>query len=529
MVIQLIHPPVYVNPTALAGLRPGPPLGIAYVAAALRDAGHTVSVLDALAAAPEQTTREDGVIRLGLTDEQILARIDPDAQALGLSVMFAFGWPGARRLIRAIKRRFPEKLVVCGGEHFTGLPEYSMEGAPIDYVVMGEGEEIAVALFERLARGDVADLSDLPGVCWRRGSTVVRNPRAERTRAVDRIPWPAWDLIDLERYHTHHLVTGLRYGRSVPILATRGCPYQCTYCSSPQMWTTRWYARDPMDVADEIEHYVRRYGADNFPFQDLTAIVKRDWIVAFCRTIVARGLDIRWQLPTGTRCEVVDEEVAHLLRASGCLSICYAPESGSERTRVLVKKRMKTDSLVRAVGATVRAGLNLTAFFVIGFPHDTAADLRASARLARRLARMGVHDVACAYFFPLPSTELFASLQQAGRVRLDDAYLLSSIFLHDRVMARDRNYCEGLSATAVTLFKYWIVGNFYLVSWLTHPHRPLRLLVNLFADREESKMDLFLGETKRRVLRALGVGRRRREPAYAPPVFADAVASERSR
>ncbi len=152
-----------------------------------------------------------------------------------------------------------------------------------------------------------------PGSC---GETPVRSsatpPRA-RVDAIDEIPWPAWDLFDIEAYNTHGLKTGIDYGKMVPIIATRGCPYSCTYCSSPRMWTTKWLARDPVLVADEVEHWAKTYGADNFPFQDLTVVIKRDWIIAFCKEILSRNLDIRWQLPSGTRCEVIDEEVADLL------------------------------------------------------------------------------------------------------------------------------------------------------------------------------------------------------------------------
>jgi hypothetical protein len=90
MRIQLVHPPVYLNPAALTALRPAPPLGLAYIAAALREAGHRISVLDAVAEAPEQTTPEGRVLRLGLTDDQILTRIDPDADAIGITNMWSF-------------------------------------------------------------------------------------------------------------------------------------------------------------------------------------------------------------------------------------------------------------------------------------------------------------------------------------------------------------------------------------------------------------------------------------------------------
>src|SRR5262249_12141821 len=154
------------------------------------------------------------------------------------------------------------------------------------------------------------------------------------------------------------------------------------------------------------EHYVKQYRATNFPFHDLTAIVKKEWIVEFCKEMIRRQLDVTWQLPTGTRCEVIDEEVAPLLAASGGRSMSFAPESGSERTRRLIKKRMKTESLMRAVSSAVAARLNLSVLLVIGFPHETEDDLRETERLVRVLARMGVDDIAVAFFYPIPATEL---------------------------------------------------------------------------------------------------------------------------
>jgi len=271
--IQLLYPPSQVLPGNLGNARPAQPLGLAYVAGSLRAAGHECVVLDAIAEAPTQLIPNGELQRLGLSDEQILERIDPAAPALAISSMFSFNWPSLRELIVKIRARYPDKLIVCGGEHFSGLPELSLEHAPIDYVLVGEGEETAVDLFGRLDGGARLDPAAVPGLCWRDGERIVRNEPRARRRDVDEIPWPAWDLFDLDAYNDHDLLGGLHFGVTVPILATRGCPYQCTYCSSPNMWTTRWYARDPLDAADEIEHYRDTYGATNFPFQDLTAIL----------------------------------------------------------------------------------------------------------------------------------------------------------------------------------------------------------------------------------------------------------------
>jgi radical SAM superfamily enzyme YgiQ (UPF0313 family) len=302
----------------------------------------------------------------------------------------------------------------------------------------------------------------------------------------------------VKAYDENNFVTGIHYGSTVPILATRGCPYQCTYCSSPNMWTTKWFAREPSDVADEIEHYVKTFGASNFPFQDLTAILKRDWVVNFTKEILSRGLDITWQLPAGTRSEIIDDEVASLLVQSGCKSLNFAPESGSERTRKHMKKMLTDEKLFRAVRASVKNGLNVGCFLVLGYPTDEARDMRDTARMIRRLARAGVDDVSAGFFFPLPNTEIVGDLQAQGRITMNDDFLKLPIYVHNKYMTEDRKYCDALTARQMTRWKYWIVANFYFTAFLFHPTRVFRILFNFLRGRETSKMESFLQETKRK-------------------------------
>ena len=497
MKIQLIHPPVYINQNGLTALRPSLPLGLAYIAGVLQENGHDVSVIDALALAPDSMVPEDDIWRLGASVEEIVDCIDDDTQAIGVTNMWSYSWPIVRELIHALKQAHPELPIVCGGEHFTAVAELSMEQAPIDYIVLGEGEETAVVLFAALEKG--LDTSGIPGIRYRIPDGEVReNKRHDRIKNIDEIPWPAWDLFDVQAYDDNKFVTGIHYGRTVPILATRGCPYQCTYCSSPNMWTTRWYARDPKDVADEIQHYHEKYGANNFPFQDLTAILKRDWVVEFTKAILARGLDITWQLPAGTRSEIIDDEVARLLVLSGCKSINFAPESGSERTRKHMKKMLTDEKLFRAVRASVKNGLNVGCFLVLGYPTDEAVDMRDTARTIRRLARAGVDDVSAGFFFPLPNTEIVHELTAEGRIVMNDDFLKLPIYVHNKYMTENRKYCDALTAGQMTRWKYWIVANFYLTAFVFHPTRVFRILFNFLRGKETSKMESFLQETLRK-------------------------------
>lgn len=524
MKIQLIHPPIYLNVHAMTALRPSVPLGLAYVAASLRKAGHEVSILDAVALAPEQVTpgQKKQLFQLGLSPEQIVARIDESADALGITNMWSFSWPLVREIIQKIKAAFPDKPIVAGGEHFTGLPEFSMEQAPIDVIVLGEGEEGAVEVFGALAqRAATIDWTTIAGIVYRgKDGKPVRSPKVrQRNKAVDDIPWPAWDLIDVETYNKHDFVNGVKKGITIPILATRGCPYQCTYCSSPNMWTTRWYPRQPKDVVDEIEHYKKVYGATNFPFQDLTAIVKREWILDFCKELLARKLDIQWQFPSGTRCEVVDDEVAKHLALTGGKSLAFAPESGSERTRKLIKKQMKTESLMTAISASVKNGLNITAFIVIGFPHDTKQDLRDTTRLVRQLAWKGIDDVAVGFFFPIPNTQLYHELLQKGRIGLHDEFLLTPIFANEEKLLPENNYCEGLSSRQLTAWKYRILFHFYATSFAVRPWRVVTLFWNALRGKETRKLETFLVDARRKIGIAIKtkLGRGKAATAVAAP------------
>src|SRR5262249_16773051 len=144
-----------------------------------------------------------------------------------------------------------------------------------------------------------------------------------------------------------------------------------TFCSSPQMWTTKYLLRDVDDVLNEIEHYQKKYQVTSLQFYDLTAITKKSWTVEFCQKMLARGIAIKWSLPSGTPSEALDEEVIPLLAKTNCTYLVYAPESGSPETLHLIKKRIKLDVLNHSIRTAKKVGLTLRTNLIIGFPHET--------------------------------------------------------------------------------------------------------------------------------------------------------------
>ncbi len=455
--ICLIRPPA-VDSIRFATTSITLPLGLAYITAALEQAGHEVTVIDAVGQAPEVRTRYLKGYLFGMRYAEVVRRIPPETRVVGLSVTFTHEWPSAIALIGEIKRARPDLPVILGGEHITSMPEFSLLTSEADVLVLGEGEQQIVELIDALDRG--LPLAPISGIAFRDGDAIVINPRRARNEAIDDLPLPAWHHFEIETYHRHGLIgcedTPLL---TIPILATRGCPYQCTYCSAPNMWSPRWIARDPVRVADEIETWVKQYGARNFPFQDLTAIVRKDWIVAFCQELIRRDLGITWRLPSGTRAEAIDDEVAQLLRRSGMVSMAYAPESGSDETRRFIKKKMHEDKLLESVRAAAGAELYVMAFMVVGFPHDSEETLAESLPFLGRLADNGVSDMGVSFYMALPGTQLFNSLWDAGKIRLDRDYfghILESLSFFPR-----RSWVEGLSRGELARWKLRFYRAFY--------------------------------------------------------------------
>ena len=484
--IVLINPPGFKSLTGLQTHEPNPPLGLAYIAGALKAAGLASVVIDAageaLGTVRPYALRPDFLVQ-GHLPEEVVQRVPADARIIGLTCLFSSLWPLTRDIAGQLRRRFPNALLVLGGEHGTAVPEHVLKTSDFDVIVLGEGEETAVSLFSAALAGK--PYSNLPGIAYRSAAGIRSNGLAPRTKEVDDIPLPDWDSFPIRAYIDSGQMNGLNMGRSMPILSTRGCPYDCTFCSNPNMWTRRYITRTPARVVDEIESYVKRYGITNVDFQDLTAIVKRNWAIEFSRALIERGLNITWQMPSGTRSEVFDAEVADWLFRSGCRALSFAPETGSPAMLAAIKKQVNLGHMLAGMGAAVRRGFSLSCFIVIGFPNETRPTLRETMRLIRRMAVLGVDEIAIGKFVPYPGSELFRQLLAEGKVSLTDEFFISPM---DMFSSRAPNFARAMSARRLYWTMVWMYVTFYAISFLTRPLRPLRIIAKaMFRGEEDSR------------------------------------------
>jgi radical SAM superfamily enzyme YgiQ (UPF0313 family) len=507
----MTRPPVLIPKFALNTGLLVPPLHLAYLAGSLRPYGYPITIVDPIGEDPLAVSQVPGhpLVAYGWSVERIVEAIPSDTRYLCVSNTFTHEWPVAKDLIRLARTRLPDLVVIAGGEHITAMPDRNVADCrELDYAVLGEGEETLVELIETLEGG--GDPGAVPGLAFIRDGKPVRTAIRQRVRDVDAIPWPAWDLVPIETYLTHGLSYGVAPGRTMPIMATRGCPYKCTFCSSPTMWTQRWYPRDPADVAREIEHYVKTYHADNFDFYDLTAIIRRDWVIAFCRELIARDLRITWQMPAGTRSEAIDGEVAELLARTGHRNLVYAPESGSDRILRIILKKVDLDRMKMSMRAAVRNRLSVKLNMIIGFPQETRADVLRTLRFLAECAWIGVDDMTFSTFSPYPGSELFEYLRQKGRIRqVDDEFCYGLALYGDTTTGGA--YCENIGPRELLFYKLAGTLMFYALSYLSRPRRLFQTIWHLYAGKHQTRIEKALAEllTRARLLHArLPAGRR---------------------
>lgn len=461
----------YTNPLTL-------PLGIAYLAGNLRQKGHKVTVIDAIAADIHHIGESfaENVFYRGLSDEKLLSRITEAPDGIGMLTMFSQEWPHLEQTILAIKKKFPAVPIILGGEHATAAADYILEScSAVDMVALGEGEETIIDFAEWL-NGRVP-LQQIGSLKYLRGGVIITNPARPRIIALDDLPLPAWDLFNIEPYFEMGFAMGVDRGRTMPIVATRGCPYRCTFCSSPQMWTTRYVMRDVILVVDEIEQYIKQYRVENIDFYDLTFVIKKQWTLDFCAEVKRRGLSFTWQLPSGTRSEVLDDDVLKAMSNTGCKNIAYAPESGSIRMLAAIKKKIKIPMMIKSIKTAKKHGLFVRCNLILGFPTETRLDMWHTLGLAMRFAWIGVDDTTLHSFSPYPGSEDFAYLQSTGRVaKMDKEYFTSLMGFAD--LTRTASYCENVRPSEITFYRLAGLSLFYGLSYLLRPARIIRSIRN---------------------------------------------------
>lgn len=479
MRLLLIRPPVVHLRADFYGSIPGIPSGLCYLAAAVRQQGIDVGLLDCYGERPHRFYRFRKRWRArGLRPAEAAARVGGDFTAVGISVHCAAEHSMSCEIAAEVKRRHPDLPVIIGGYHATFLPEDFL-AAGADYVVMGEGEKRLPRLLEALNAG--VDPSGQEGVAGR----GFCNTRASRyTVDLDAMPFAAVDLVDLEGYWRLGYGHGPVRERYMNILTSRGCPYDCAFCQAPQMCGRRWLAKSPDRVLEEVRHHRDTYGVRDFHIQDENFGVDRPRAEEICRRLAELDPPVTICFPSGVKMETLDERMLELLASAGCRYISMSPETGSRRVLELMNKTANIDLVPRLVEKARSLGIRTCTFFVAGYPGETTEDRRETRAYVRRLARVGVDEMVMPILTPFPAT---ASMDEPSLQGWDviDELCFSPVWREDYGML-DR-------------FRLATYLHFYAVKALCHPLAVLRQAWNVVTGRSETKGEM----TARRLPRDL--------------------------
>jgi len=373
------------------------PLGLAYVAAAVRDAGFEVSVVDAYS--------------LGLSGANLRERIKAyRPRIVGISTLTP-QWADAVQVATIAKMVDPSVFTVVGGPHVTALPGLAAAAPGVDAGVIGEGEATMRDLCQAVAAGQ--SLEGVAGIALSlKGEVIMTAPRPYITD-LDSLSFPAHDRLWEPKLYNPFPMWG-KSGNFCCIISGRGCPYNCSFCDVTAQQGKRYRLRSARNVVDELIWLNRDFGVTSFSFRDPSMVCNRRRLLEICRLIGESGLDIVWTC--SARANEVDLEMLVAMKQAGCRVIQYGIETGNERMLKEIKN-ITPEKVVAAIDATRRAGISSHGYFLFGFVAETEATIEDTIRFALSL---DLDSAGFAVMVPFPGTQEYEKYKQEGRLLTDD-------------------------------------------------------------------------------------------------------------
>jgi anaerobic magnesium-protoporphyrin IX monomethyl ester cyclase len=402
--VALVNPPLLL-PRAWGLPVVSQNLGLMYVASAFRSLGYEVKVIDAVAEQWRNYTQTESSYYSGLYFDQIINRLknyNPDI--VGVSSIYSVNASTVKKLVTQIKESLPSAKIMVGGADVTIRPkEYDMA----DYVVLGEGEETAKTISQKHIHNQCF-IGDL-----------------------DSLSFPARDLFPMEEYfaaydaHRSYRNKYVCHRRWTTMIATRGCPFNCCFCSIHLSMGKKLRKRSIGNIEEEINLLVHgNLRIQHINFEDDNISLDRAYFREFLKMI--RRYGVTWSLPNGIRADTLDEEIVQLMAKAGCQRLFVAPEVGVQKVLDdIVHKNLSLKAVEKAVVLFHKYGIHCDASFIIGFIGETKQDILATLRYAKKLRGLGLEDAAFNIASPLYGTDLYNQAVSLGLLKETDCGKMS--------------------------------------------------------------------------------------------------------
>lgn len=371
------------------GHQKGINVGLAYLASSLTEAGIQVKVLDLNNVFP------------GASRESVCQYIEQGGFSLvGYSIKTST-YMNAVELAGFTKSRFPGMIHVTGGPHITlCAEEFVRENSWCDFAVTGEAEETLVSLCKALGEGDSKEPESIPGLTYMRNGALVEGEK-QHAKDLDSLPLPLYEVFDCMDSQ----------GFDYPLITSRGCPYNCIYCSVGKISGSAWRSRKVEEIIGELRLVKQKFGIARFNILDDTFTQNIRRAKEFCRALIESELELPWACGNGIRADRVDEELAALMKKSGCEMVMLGIESGDPEIFAGINKGESLEQVEKAIMILKNSGIKVGGFFIVGLPGDSVAGIRKTLEFIKK------SDLTWSHFnmlTPYPGTELWEWIERNG-------------------------------------------------------------------------------------------------------------------
>jgi len=365
------------------------PMGLSYLAAFLEKHGHQVNIID-------YQVREFNQDQL--VDE--IAKIQPEIVGVTSATLT---YKPALKIVRVVKKAFPNCLTVMGGSHVTVMDVKALEECQeLDIVVRGEGEQTILEIVKAISNSRPSAFNEILGITFRRNKKIFRNPDKPFIQNLDELPFPAFERLELNKYRLFNKTY-------LPIITSRGCPFNCTFCLASKMLGKKFRARSPRNVVDEIERLISKFGADAITFYDDTFTFDLKRADEICQEIMRRKVDVSWDCRT--RVDRVNRRLLEKMHRANCELIHFGVESGSQKMLNAMKKGTTVEQNARAIKWAKEAGILVAVSVIIGYPGETEETMDETIDFLRKTEPDYVYMCIPT---PYPGTELYTILEDLG-------------------------------------------------------------------------------------------------------------------
>ncbi|MFH2058564.1 MAG: radical SAM protein [Pseudomonadota bacterium] len=388
MNILLIHP--YITVTTRETVLTEP-IGLMSLASYLEEIYKDkikVNILDLYALGDDNLKEKDDMYVFGLNDkkeiEEQLRIFSPDL--IGIHCNFTGFCQDSYQLAAIVKSLCPGIPVILGGAHATMEAEKILEEhLCIDYVVCGEGELTLKELTDIFIQERGQDVSGITGLCYRNSDgTIIRNQDRQLIADIDSLPFPSRKFINTDFYMRMN-AKSLPFTKREPLgilMTSRGCPFNCIFCSTKIMWKRHWRALSAERVIQDIEHLIKTEGVREIVIYDDQFIINKKRVHKICDYLIVKKLGITLSLPAGTSVWLIDETLLKKMKKAGFYRLCFPIETGNLNSIKFIRKKINLSEILEKIKIANRLGFWTQGNFILGFPYETRKEIEETIKYA---------------------------------------------------------------------------------------------------------------------------------------------------